>query len=354
MPAKAGRRGPAGLKPTIDVARAGPAQGLAFCRPLCAGDGFGGRHHARSPDEPTGRASARPMTGSATSGKSSTTSRSTMLRSFLSWSPAYRFAHAGYHCFRRPGPEPGPITPGVGCKGRHLLHGQMGGHGVWVPAQGRDDVDDRRDSIFKEPFNDRHCERQRSNQAALNPGRHSGRALARTRNLEMFSSRFSDVQLHIVVRRCASPRNDCGYDFTLSRHDAPEAAPSKNQAKLLFPEKSTEADSNSSFLRQLHRAGSAPILRQLIDLAFHRLVDDRVSLSVPALCAAIRTNYNRDVHSARDVSLASPLSECQFLHCSCDRSAPANIANAAFARARHGAKSIWTSRTLPRFESPAC
>jgi hypothetical protein len=214
MHAKAGRRGPAGWKPTIDVAGAGPAQGLAYCRPRCAGNGFGGKHHARarSPDEPTGRANARPMTGSATSGKRSTTSRSTMPRSFLSWSPAYRFAHADYNCFRRPGPEPGPITPGVGRKRRHLLHcpnektRRMGpGSSRAIARQGRDDVDDCRDSVFKEPFNDRHCERQRSNQAALNPGRHSGAREARTRKLEVFSSRFSDVQLHIVARASRAP-----------------------------------------------------------------------------------------------------------------------------------------------------
>src|SRR5882724_3004721 len=35
-----------------------------------------------------------------------------------------------------------------------------------------------------------------------------GGAKRRTRNPEVSISRFSDVQLHIVVRCCASPRND--------------------------------------------------------------------------------------------------------------------------------------------------
>src|ERR1700688_1749789 len=42
---------------------------------------------------------------------------------------------------RRPGLEPGPITTGVyGC-GRSLLIVSSIGHGVWVPAQGRDDAE---------------------------------------------------------------------------------------------------------------------------------------------------------------------------------------------------------------------
>jgi hypothetical protein len=94
------------------------------------------------------------------------------------------------------------------------------------------------------------------------------------------------------------------------------------------------------------------VSRQLVDLSIDCFVEDRVSLSVPTFCAAIRANCDRDIHSARDVSLACQLSERQFLHCFDDHSAPAKIANASFVR--HGPKPIWTARSLPDLGLPAC
>ncbi len=55
------------------------------------------RHSKRSPDEPTGRANARPMTGSAISGVF-----------VLAMAPACRCAHAGY-LLNQPQFQIGPI-----------------------------------------------------------------------------------------------------------------------------------------------------------------------------------------------------------------------------------------------------
>ena len=96
------------------------------------------------------------------------------------------------------------------------------------------------------------------------------------------------------------------------------------------------------------------VSRQLVDLSIDCFVHDRVSLSIPTFGTAIRANCNRDIHSARNVSLTSPLSERQFLHCFHDHSAPAKITNPSFAPASHGPKPIWTARSLPDLGLPAC
>jgi hypothetical protein len=92
------------------------------------------------------------------------------------------------------------------------------------------------------------------------------------------------------------------------------------------------------------------VSRELVDLSIDCFVEDRVSRSVPTFCAAIRANCDRDIHSARDVSLACQLSERQFLHCFHDHSAPTDIANASFVLARHASKPYSDKQKLAQIE----
>src|ERR1700676_922100 len=46
----------------------------------------------------------------------------------------------GYNFLRRPGLEPGPIATSANCYKGNYLPALLIGRGVWVPAQGRDDV----------------------------------------------------------------------------------------------------------------------------------------------------------------------------------------------------------------------
>jgi hypothetical protein len=96
------------------------------------------------------------------------------------------------------------------------------------------------------------------------------------------------------------------------------------------------------------------VSRQLVDLSIDCFVDDGLSLFAPTHSAAIRANPNRDVHSASDVSLESPLLELQVAHCLDHHSALAKNANASFVPARHGSKPIRTSRSLAKLSLLAC